>query len=81
MAELEHLSPAKAKEMFLAQRKDEVAEKTHQIFNLYKKPYSIYHIGNQLFWLEMPIYLQGWGYLGKHLRLCGVSFTSYHVSR
>jgi site-specific recombinase XerD len=39
MAELEHLSPAKAKEMFLAQREDEVAEKTHQVYHYRLKPF------------------------------------------
>ena len=39
MAELEHLSPAKAEEMFLAQREDEVTEKTHQIYHYRLKPF------------------------------------------
>lgn len=39
MAELENLGPAKAKEMFLAQREDEVAEKTHQVYHYRLKPF------------------------------------------
>lgn len=39
MAELEPLAPAQAKEMFLAQREDEVTEKTHQIYHYRLKPF------------------------------------------
>jgi site-specific recombinase XerD len=39
MAELENLDPAEAKAMFLAQREDEVTEKTHQIYHYRLKPF------------------------------------------
>jgi len=39
MTELEHLGPAEAKRMFLAQREDEVTEKTHQIYHYRLKPF------------------------------------------
>jgi len=39
MTELDHLNPAEAKQMFLAQREDEVTEKTHQIYHYRLKPF------------------------------------------
>ena len=39
MTELEHLGPAEAERMFLAQREDEVTEKTHQIYHYRLKPF------------------------------------------
>jgi hypothetical protein len=40
MAELEHITPAEAKEMFLAQRRDEVAEATLQGYHYRLKPFN-----------------------------------------
>lgn len=39
MTELEPLNPAEAKAMFLAQREDEVSEKTHQVYHYRLKPF------------------------------------------
>ena len=39
MAELEPIAPAEAKEMFLAQRRDEVTEATLQGYHYRLKPY------------------------------------------